>query len=136
MASKQSDSYLRTLPASTIAQSSKYLACLSRAKLKCGRGLGLQPRNCTTKLQHSLGLIHTLALVDDVLHPIMRGFDLASHVRELLSNDRMIDKPLAEGLALVGVFDGFFVADAREADTLDDYTYALMVEIRHDDCVV
>lgn len=45
----------------------------------------------------------------------------------------MVDELLAESAAFVGVFDGFFVADAGEADTLDDYTNAFMVEVCHDD---
>lgn len=48
----------------------------------------------------------------------------------------MVDELLAEGLSLVGVFDGFFVADAREADALDYYAHAFVVEICHEDCRV
>ena len=33
----------------------------------------------------------------------------------------------------MGVFDGFFVADAGEAEALDDDSYAFVVEVRHDD---
>lgn len=46
----------------------------------------------------------------------------------------MVDEFLAEGTALVCVFYGFFVADAGEADALDDDADALVVEVRHDDC--
>jgi hypothetical protein len=35
----------------------------------------------------------------------------------------------------VGVFYGFFVADAGEAEALDYDTYAFMVEVRHDDYI-
>lgn len=48
----------------------------------------------------------------------------------------MVDEFLAEGLAFVGVLDGFFVADPGEADALDDDAHTFMVEVRHDDCEV
>ena len=35
----------------------------------------------------------------------------------------------------MGVFHGFFVADAGEAEALDYYTYAFVVEVRHDDWI-
>lgn len=55
-------------------------------------------------------------------------------MRELEADDGVVDELLAEGLALVGVLDGFLVADAGEADALDDDAHALVVEVRHDDC--
>ena len=54
-------------------------------------------------------------------------------MRELEPNDGVVDKFLAEGAALVGVFYRFFVADAGEAEALDDDADAFVVEIRHDD---
>ena len=51
---------------------------------------------------------------------------------QLETDDGVIDQLLAEGAALVGVFDGFFVTDSREADALDDDADTLMVEVRHD----
>ena len=45
----------------------------------------------------------------------------------------MVDELFAESPAFVRVFDGFFVADAGKADTLDDYTNAFMIEVCHDD---
>lgn len=41
----------------------------------------------------------------------------------------------AEGASFVRVFYGFFVADAGEADALDYYSYAFVVEVCHDDFV-
>ena len=55
---------------------------------------------------------------------------------ERQSDDRVVDEFLAEGLALGGVFDGLFEADAREADALDDDADTLVVEVGHDDCDV
>ena len=78
--------------------------------------------------------MHGLALVDQALEPAVGGFDLAGHVRELEADDGVVDEGLAEGAALVGVLDGFFVADAGEAQALDDDADALVVEVRHDDC--
>ena len=46
----------------------------------------------------------------------------------------MLDKFLAKGAALVGVLHRFLVADAGEANGLDDDTDALVVEVGHDDC--
>ena len=78
--------------------------------------------------------MHDLALVDEIFEPVVRGFDLAGHVRELHADDGVVDESLAKGLALVGVFHGFLIADAGEADTLDYYADAFMVEVCHDHC--
>lgn len=45
----------------------------------------------------------------------------------------VIDEFLAECTAFVGVFDGFFVADAGETETLDDDADSFVVEVGHDD---
>ena len=45
----------------------------------------------------------------------------------------MIDEFCAEGAALVSVFYAFFVADAGEAEALDDYADAFVVEVCHYD---
>ena len=50
---------------------------------------------------------------------------------EFQADDGVIDQALSECFAFVGVFDGFFIADAGEADTLDDYPNAFVVEICH-----
>jgi hypothetical protein len=72
-------------------------------------------------------------LVDERFEPGVRGFDLACHVRELETDDGVFDELFAESAALVGVFYGFFVADAGEADTLDDDADTFVVEVCHDD---
>lgn len=53
---------------------------------------------------------------------------------ELETNNGVVDEFLAEGAAFVCVLNGFFVADAGEADALDDNSDALVVEVCHDDC--
>lgn len=53
---------------------------------------------------------------------------------EFETDHRVVDEPLAECLSFVGIFDGFFVADAGETDALDDDADAFVVEIGHDDC--
>jgi hypothetical protein len=58
---------------------------------------------------------------------------LARHVRELEADYWVVDKLSTEGAALMGVFYGFFVADAGEAEALDYYTDALVVEVCHYD---
>jgi hypothetical protein len=55
-------------------------------------------------------------------------------VGELQPDDGVADEFLAEGAALVGVFDGFFVADSGKSDALDYYSNTLVVEICHDNC--
>lgn len=45
----------------------------------------------------------------------------------------MVDEFCAEGVALMGVFHAFLVADAGEADALDDYADAFVVEVCHYD---
>lgn len=70
--------------------------------------------------------------MDDVFKPIVACFDLAGHVGELETNNGMVDETLAECFSLVGVFDRFFIADAREPDALDDDADAFVVEVCHD----
>lgn len=48
---------------------------------------------------------------------------------EFEPDDGVVDEFLAEGAALVGVLDRFLVADAAEADALDDDAYSLVVEV-------
>ena len=124
---------LRPLPTPTIRQAAKDLAGLPGTEFKGDGRLGLQAGNRTAELQHRFGLMHDLALIDQVLEPVIRGLDLAGHVRELEADDGVIDEFLAEGLALVRVLDALLVADAGEADALDDDADALVVEVRHDD---
>lgn len=77
--------------------------------------------------------MHDVTLVNQVLHPIVRGFDLASHVCKLEADDGVVDELLAESAALVSVLDGLFVADAGETNALNNYAYPLVVEVCHDD---
>jgi len=70
--------------------------------------------------------------VDEGLQPGVGSFDLPRHVRELETDNWVLDEFLAECPALVGVLYGFLVADAGEADALDDDTDAFVVEVRHD----
>lgn len=95
--------------------------------------MGLEAGDGTAEFEGSLGLVHTLALVHDALEPVVRGFNLASHVGELHADDRVVDELLPEGLALVRVLHGILVADTGKADALDDDANTLMVEVGHDD---
>lgn len=45
-------------------------------------------------------------------------------MRQFETDDGVFDEFFAEGFPLVGVFEGFFVADAGEARGLDYYAYA------------
>ena len=58
------------------------------------------------------------------------------HVGELESDDGVVDEFGAEGTALVGVFYAFLVADAGEANALDNYADTLVVEVGHYDWVM
>src|SRR5277367_1585540 len=112
------------LPALTttgIAEPTKDLTRLPSTELEGDSALRLQARNRAPKLKHGFRLVHLLALVDERFEPRIRGFDLSRHVRELEPDDGVVDEFCAEGAALVGVFHAFFVADAREAEALDDY---------------
>lgn len=123
--------YLCSLSTTTITQSSKDLARLSGAKLKRDCGLRFQPGDGAAELQHRFGVVHDIALVNEVLQPVVRGLDLAGHVGEFEPNDRVVNELLAESAALVGVLDGFLVTDSGEADALDDDADALVVEVCH-----
>ena len=63
----------------------------------------------------------------------MRGLDLARHVRELHADDRVVDQAFPKRLALVRVLHRLLVADAGEAEALDDDADTLVVEVGHDD---
>lgn len=123
---------LPPLSTTTIAQSPKYLARLARTVLERRSRLRLQTCDCTAELQHGFSFFHVLTLIDDVLEPVVAGFDLAGHVREFEADDGVVDEALAEGFALVGIFDGFFITDTGEADALDYDADALVVEVGHD----
>lgn len=71
--------------------------------------------------------------MNEGFEPRIGGFDLTRHVCEFETDDGVVDEFLAEGATLMGVFDGFFVADAGEADALDDDADAFVVEVCHDD---
>lgn len=109
-----------TLATSRVTKPTEDLTCLTSAELECDSRLRLEASNSTTELQHGLDVVHGVALEDHILEPGVRGFDLAVHVGELEADDGMVDELLAEGAALVGVLHGLFVADAGEAETLDD----------------
>lgn len=124
---------LATLATTAVTETTEDLAGLAGAVLEAGGGLGLEAGNGTAELEHGLGFVHALALEDDVLQPVVGGFDLAGHVGQLHTDDRVVDQALAEGLALVGVLHGLFVANTGETDTLDDDADTLVVEVGHDD---
>lgn len=123
---------LAALSTAGVAETAEDLAGLASAVFEGGGGLGLETGNGTAELEHGLGFVHGLGLVDDALEPAAGGLDLAGHVGQLQSDDRVVDQALAERLALVSVLDGLLVADAREADALDDDADALVVEVGHD----
>lgn len=75
--------------------------------------------------------MHDVTLVDNVLQPVVRGFNLPCHVGQLKPDNRVVDQFLAERAAFVRVFDGFLIANTGEADTLNDYTNTFMIEIGH-----
>ena len=57
---------------------------------------------------------------------------MSGHVREFEADDGVVDEFGVEGSSFVGVFHGFFVADAGEAEAFDYYADAFMVEVGHD----
>lgn len=123
---------LATLTTARVAETSKDLAGLSRAELERDGGLRLQTGDGPTEPQHGLGLAHLLALVDQVLEPVVRSLDLPGHVGQLHLDDGVLNQLLAKRLALAGVADRLFVANTREPQGLDNDTHALVVEVGHD----
>ncbi len=75
--------------------------------------------------------MHNVALVDQILKPVVGGFDLTGHVCKLQPDDGVVYEFLAESAAFVSVLDGLFIADSGESNALNDYTNALMVEVGH-----
>lgn len=124
---------LAALTTTAITETTKDLTGLASSVFKGSGGLGLETGNGTTQLEHSFGVVHTLALEHDVLQPVVGGFDLARHVGELQTNDGVVDETLAKGLALVGILNRLFVADTGKTDALNYNTDSLVVEVGHDD---
>ena len=54
-------------------------------------------------------------------------------MRELQTNDRVIDELLTERLPLRRILHALFKADSAEPQALDDDADPLVVEVRHDD---
>ena len=123
---------LPALPTSTVTQPTKDLRRLLRTKLKRRRRLRLQSRNRTTQLQHRFRLIHLFALEHEILKPVVTRFDLPCHVRELQTDDGVVDEFLTECLALRCVFHALFETYSAEAEALDDDADAFVVEVSHD----
>lgn len=119
---------LGALAASAVTEATEDLTCLPGAELECDGGLGLQACNGAAEFEHGFDLVHLLALVDHVFKPCVGCFDLSQHVGKLESDHRVINKLLAESASLVGVFHRLLVADARKADTLDDYANTLVAK--------
>lgn len=124
---------LRALSTSGVSKTTENLDSLSGAELESLGRVQLEGGDGATKTEHGLGLVHVFGLVGDVFEPVVGTLDLAGHVCELEADDGVLEEGLAEGLALVGVAVGFFVADAGEAVALDDDAEALVVEVGHDD---
>lgn len=57
---------------------------------------------------------------------------MTGHMSELETDHGVVDELLAKSSTFVCIFDAFFVADAGETKTLDDYTNSFVVEVRHD----
>lgn len=125
---------LTTLTTTAITETTKDLTGLTGTELKSGGGLRLQTGNGATQLEHGFSLVHRLALVDDVLQPVVCCLDLTGHVRQLHPNHGMVDEPLAEGAALVGILHRLFITHPGEPDTLDHNANTLVIEVGHDDC--
>ena len=125
---------LAALPAAAVTKAAEDLAGFTGAELERGCRLRLEARDGTAEFEHRLRLVHALALVHDVLQPVVRGLDLARHVCQFHADDRVVDEALAERLTLVSVLHGFFVADTGEAHALDDNANSLVVEVGHYDC--
>lgn len=123
--------YLSSLTATTIAQASKDLTRLPSAKLKGDGSLRLQPGNSAAKLEHCFRFVHDVALVHEIFQPVVRSFDLASHVGQFQTDDWVIDESLAESAAFVCVLDRLLVTNSGEADALNNYADTLVVEVGH-----
>ena len=54
-------------------------------------------------------------------------------MRELETDDGVVNEALAEGLALVCILHALFVTYTREAETLDDDANTLVVKVLDDD---
>lgn len=126
--------YLCSLAPTAVAEPAEDLARLAGAEFECDGRLCLEAGNGAAQLEHCFGFVHDVALVDEVLEPVVGCFDLAGHVREFQTDDRVIDEFFAKGLAFMGVFDGFLVADAGETDALDDDADSLVIKVGHNNC--
>lgn len=110
------------------------MACCRQNSISVGiTDLSLEQGGLTTAAKHEVVLAVMLALIDDLLEPGVRRFDLASHVRELVADDGMLAQLGAEGRTLATVLDALLEQDAREAVGLHGDADALVVEVGHDE---
>lgn len=124
---------LSTLPTARVGQAAENLRRLTGAELKRDGSLSLETGNGAAETKHSLSIAHLLTLVNHILQPVVRRLDLPRHVRQLEPDDGVLNQLLAKRPPLVGVLDRLLVADAGEAEALDDDADALVVEVGHDD---
>lgn len=123
--------YLPTLTAATITQSAKNLAGFPGTKLKRDSGLRFQTGDSATKFKHCFRFVHDITLVNNILEPVVGSLNLPGHVCKFQPDDWMVNEPFTKSTSLVSVFYRFLVADSGEANTLDDYSDTLMVEVGH-----
>lgn len=124
--------YLPTLATAAITQSAKDLAGFPGAKLKRDSGLRFQAGYGATKFKHCFRFVHDIALVNNILEPVVGSLNLPGHVCKFQPDDRVVNEAFTESTSLVGVLYRFLIADSGEANTLNDYSDTLMVEVGHD----
>ncbi len=76
--------------------------------------------------------MHNITLVNDIFKPVIGSLNLPGHMCKFQPDDWVVNEPFTKSTSLVSVFYGFLIADPREANTLNDYSDTLMVEVGHD----
>lgn len=87
----------------------------------------------TAQVLELLLVAHFVHLESEIFAPILQGFHLSHHMSQFLTNHRLLDELLAEGLTLVGPTE---TEVNNAAVTLNDTTSdhpAFMIEIGHND---
>lgn len=123
--------YLPTLAAATITQSAKNLARFPGTKLKRDSGLRFQAGDSATKFEHCFRFVHDITLVNNILKPVVGSLNLPGHVRKFQPDHWVVNEPFTKSTSLVSIFYRFLIADSGEANTLNDYSDTLMVEVGH-----
>lgn len=75
---------------------------------------------------------HVVNLIHKSFEPGLRGFDTASHLSKLVSNNSLLKQEFSKDHTLVCILYSFFVADSSRANGANADSQSFTVEVEHD----